>query len=92
MYAIESILILTEIRLWYISLTITGGSSFSDNTAGNGGGMCTLSSTIKVEGISTGNVTGNFSRSCNTFTSVFMDNSAQFHGGGLYTKKQHPTL
>jgi len=52
----------------------------------NGGGICTLSRTIEVAGISTGNVTGSFSKSCNTFTSVFMDNSAQFHGGGLYTE------
>jgi len=101
-FAIESIIILTEnvtfslnnstqgnggaAMLWYSTLTITGGSSFSDNTAGSGGGIFALSSTLKVAGKSMENVTRKFSRSCNTFTSVFMDNSAQLHGGGLYTE------
>ena len=74
------------VALWYSTLNLIGASNFRNNSAATGGGISAHSSTMKVAAKGSGNFTENFSRSCSSFTSVFMDNSAQLHGGGLYTK------
>ena len=70
------------LNLWYSTLNLIGASSFRNNSAATGGGISARSSTMKVAAKGSENFTENSSRSC----SSFMDNSAQLHGGGLYTK------
>ena len=53
------------------------------NSAGSGGGVYALSSTIQFTRNCRETLSENF---CNTFTSIFMDNRALMHGGGLYTE------
>ena len=71
------------IILWYSTLTFNGTNRLRDNSAGIGGGIYALSSTIQFARNCRETLSENF---CNTFTSIFMDNRALMHGGGLYTE------
>ena len=74
------------LNLRYSTLNLIGASSFRNNSATTGGGISAHSSTMNDAAKGPENFTENSSKSFSSFTSVFMDNSAQLHGGGLYTK------
>ena len=71
---------------FYSTLNFTGNTSFRDNTAILGGGICTSKCILGITEDSTDNIMEKDSGGYNSFTFVFMDNSALVHGGAVYTK------
>jgi len=65
------------------TLNFIGITTFRENPAILDGGIFARKSIL---GISGDNITGKSSGDYNSFTSVFMDNSALIHGGAVYTK------
>jgi len=64
------------VAAWYSNLTFTGTSIFRDNSASySGGGIYALESTLTMN---KSNKHNHRFRSYDSFTSIFMHNSAQF--------------
>ena len=71
---------------FYSTLNFTGNTTFRSNLAILGGGIYTRKCILDVTENSRGNITGKDRGDNNSFTLVFMDNSALIHGGAVYTK------
>ena len=70
----------------YSTLNFIGNTTFSDNSAILGGAIYTRKCILDISKNSRDNTTGKDSGGYNSFTLVFMDNSALIHGGAVYTK------
>ena len=66
---------------FYSTLNFTGNATFRDNSALFAGGICIFTSTMNI---AENKVIGTCSGGYNSFTSLFIDNSAQIHGGAIY--------
>ena len=71
------------ISMFYSTLTFTGITTFRGNQAIIGGGIYTIKCILDI---SRCKITGKDSRGYNSFTLVFMGNSALIHGGAVNTK------
>ena len=71
---------------FYSTLNFTGNTTFRNNLAALGGGIYTRKCILDFAENCRGNITGKDNGDCNSSTLVFLDNSAQIHGGAVYTK------